>query len=177
MDWKYLYTEPFLTRHVLAAHFVKNCENVFDVGCGSRPITEFLRGPHKNVICADPLMPDKFVGTQSSYKVANRLVAKTATWYRGNAFDVQPDCLDGYGSILLGFDPLGKDIYYEVAHIVEWSEVCVLEGWSEYEPWKKLKSILSEPTLRIKIDLRGSDLGDMSDSFPPRLDRELLVFK
>ena len=177
MDWKYLDTEPFLTRQVLAAHFVKNCENVFDVGCGNKPITEFLRGPHKNVICADPLMPDEFVGTQSSYKVANRLVAKTATWYRGNAFDVQPDCLDGYGFIWLGFDPLGKDIFQDVAHIVEWSEVSVLEGWRNYNPWMYLKSVLPKPALSISIDLSKNNLGKLEDSFPPRFDRELLVFK
>src|SRR5579859_7321916 len=48
--WGYLDTEPLRIRYVLAAHFVRDCPHIIEIG-GYRQnvITSFLRGAHESV--------------------------------------------------------------------------------------------------------------------------------
>jgi len=177
MDWKYLDTEPFRTRQVLAAHFVRDCENILEVGSHKNPISGFLRGPHKHVVCADPRTEDPQFTLK--YKRDGRLIASELNLYRGSARDALVGSGD-WGFVCLGYDPIDLPLEFFLSSI-ETSSVAVLEAWESYTPWKVLKQNLPQTGksvfVRMKLDLYGNDLGDMTGSWPPRYNRELLVLK
>jgi len=177
-DWKYLDTEAFRTRQALAAYFVSGCANIFEVGCHKNPIYKFLAGPHERVICADPLIDNP--GVTEKYKRNGRMIAREITAYIGNAKYRRPESLGGWGLVVLGYDPRDLDLDFFLGAIEE-SEVAVFECWESYTPWKMLKQSLprtgKEIAVRIRLNLEGNDVGDLSDSWPPRYNRELLVLK
>jgi len=180
MDWKYLDTDAFRTRQVLAAHYVADCACVYEIGSHHNPISGFLRGPHDYVICADPNIPEEICGYSGDYKRNGRLVARRMNLYKGAADEVCPLNLEDCGLVVLGYDPSGLDLGFFL-NVIEKCQVAVLEGWEGFGPWQALRQKLSftgkKIAVHIKMDLSGNDFGDMSDSYPPRCNRELIVLK
>ena len=55
-DMDYLLSEAAQTRSVIAAHFVRDCPHVLELGGFKTPISQFLGGRHQSVTVVDPLM-------------------------------------------------------------------------------------------------------------------------
>lgn len=55
-DLSYLLGPAAQSRHILAAHFVKDCEHVVEIGGFKSPITGFLTHIPKSVLVLDPLI-------------------------------------------------------------------------------------------------------------------------
>lgn len=53
-DFAYLMTEAGRARSRLASHYLKDCENILEIGGFKTPITPYLIGPHKRVLSIDP---------------------------------------------------------------------------------------------------------------------------
>lgn len=57
-DMDYLTTEAAQTRCVIAAHFVRDCPHVVEIGGFKTPVSLYLAGGHESVTVFDPLMSD-----------------------------------------------------------------------------------------------------------------------
>ena len=57
MNWPYLELEPFKIRSVLAAHFLKDCSEIVELGGYKTPISDFVTG--KKVTVLDKLLEEK----------------------------------------------------------------------------------------------------------------------
>src|SRR5262249_41870450 len=58
-EWKYLESRAFATRYVLAAHFVRACRFVIEVGGSATATDHFLTGAHDGVLVLDPLARER----------------------------------------------------------------------------------------------------------------------
>ena len=56
-DMNYLLTEGAMSRYVLAAHYVRDCQSVIEIGGFKTPITRFLTRVPEQVLVVDPLIP------------------------------------------------------------------------------------------------------------------------
>lgn len=180
-NWDYLQKTPFLCRQVLAAHYVRECQSVVEVGSCKSPISDFLAGPHDMVVCIDPLLPES--AEHYDYKRNNRLVAKTLLYLQVPIESIDLYVLPGsFGLVALGYDIPGESLG-NFSHLCRKADVVVMESWASYDRYlRALKYLIGVTTkeiaLRIKIDLSDNDIGELDpDSWPPRFDRELVVLR
>jgi hypothetical protein len=57
---KYLDSRAFFTRYVLAAHFVRDCRAIVEIGGAATPIDRFLTGARESVLILDPLIRESY---------------------------------------------------------------------------------------------------------------------
>src|SRR6185295_8133269 len=55
-EWKYLESEAFSMRYVIAGNFVDACRSVVEIGGARTPIDQFLKAAHDKVIVIDPFI-------------------------------------------------------------------------------------------------------------------------
>ncbi|MFN0105503.1 MAG: hypothetical protein ACKV2U_25875 [Bryobacteraceae bacterium] len=166
-DWKYLYSEVFQVRYAIAAHYLRGCRNVIEIGGYKTPIDGFLTHRYDSVLVVDPLV-EPFQGKK---------VRRVACDYR--TFDFSPYSGANYGLALLGLDlPLSAALF----DLAAGAKTVVVE-FSEDGCWKAgregFQTLVGETGLRlrqrIQLDLSGNDFGDLTDSWPPRTNRFIYV--
>ena len=167
MEWRYLESEALKTRYVLAAHYLRDCDTILEVGGYKTPITGFLTGDHNSVVVVDPLVaPSK----------------PASTWRHVQALIEHHDVVgQPEGFLWLGMDA-SKRALRKIRPILLGCKVIVIEF-----PPRHMASVLAfrellkrdefEVTLKVRLDLSDNDFGDLTDSYEPHPVRELYVLR
>ena len=95
-DMNYLLTEGAMSRYVLAAHYVRDCHSVVEIGGFKTPITRFLTRVPAHVLVVDPLIQPYTATTLNGEPCQ---VEHRAAAFQSESFDVRAGT---YGMVLLG---------------------------------------------------------------------------
>ncbi len=178
-DWKYLESEAFATRYVIAAHFVEPCRSVIEIGGSKTPIDLFLTGHHDSVIVLDPFI-------RESRRAALNGRPCAVSHVRARFQDVDWHVPDGadYGVVMMGLEIQGLEPqhYERLFQLVSQAKVTVIEFPPSWEPSQKQFDLIRSNTktkvaLQMKLDLEKNDFGDLTNSWPPRCDRMIYVLE
>jgi hypothetical protein len=176
-EWKYLESRAFATRYVLAAHWVKSCRSVIEIGGSRTSIDSFLTGSHDSVLVLDPFIRE-FHGDTLRGRPCD------VSYVRARFQDVDWHLPAGtdYGLVMLGLEIQGLEAYhYQVLYqLINQARVTVIEFPPSWDPSREQFDQIRNNTktnvaIRIKLDLEGNDFGDLSNSWPPRCHREIYV--
>ena len=178
-DWKYLESEAFATRYVIAAHFVAPCRSVIEIGGSKTPIDLFLTGQHDSVVVLDPFI-------RESYRTALNGKPCAVSHVRARFQDVDwhvPEAAD-YGLVMMGLEiqGLAPHDYETLYRLVNGARATVIEFPPSWEPSRKQFEMIeantnTKVTLQMKVDFEGNDFGDLTNSWPPRCDRLIYVLE
>jgi hypothetical protein len=177
-DWRYLLTEPFELRNVLAAHLVRKCRQVVEIGGWRSPIDRYLTGAHESVVVVDPFIRDHARGELNGRPCEVRHV-------RARFQDLHWQIVHPreYGLVMLGLD-IGVDGEDErvLQDLVAGAAVTVVEFATSWTPARELvERLLNHVRVRRRLhaglDLSANEFGDLIGSWPPRTDRELVVLE
>lgn len=179
IGWKYLESEAFSSRSILAAYFVKDCPSVIEIGGGNTPIDLFLTGRHESVIVVDPFIRESRNNTMNGQTCS--------VWHvRARFQDVcwHVERSGNYGLVMLGLELQGlTDADYRILyHLVDQAWVTVIEFPTSWVPSREQFDRIRSNTrtgevFGCKLDLQGNDVGCCENSWPPRFDREVHVLK
>lgn len=135
-------------RQVLAAHFLRGCDHILEIGGHIRPITDFLAHTPKSVLSVDPKTPAYVADRLNGYPCRVRHVPRK---FQEVEYDYAPG---SYGLVLLGYslkpygsrEPLGQLLF----SLIDNAQVIVLD----YSPTlaratSQTPSIVNRPTLRV----------------------------
>lgn len=150
-------------RQVLAAHFVRDCEHIVEIGGHIRPVTDFLTHQPKSVLSVDPKTPPYESDMLNGQPCRVRHVAKK---FQEVDYDFAPR---RYGLVLLGYslrpfgscEPLGPLLFSLIdnAKVVVIEYTPQLEGASSQAPM-----IVNRPTLQLfccfSLDLNDAAIAD-----------------
>lgn len=95
-DMNYLLTEGAMSRYVLAAHYVRDCQSVIEIGGFKTPITRFLTRVPEQVLVVDPLI-QPYTATHLNGQPCQ--VEHRAAAFQSESFHVRAGT---YGMVLLG---------------------------------------------------------------------------
>lgn len=164
-EWKYLYSKPFQIRYVIAAHYLKDCPSIIEIGGYKSPITDFLSHPFKQVVSVDPLIEPR----------REQRILHAKEDFR--TFNFTPYTKDPYALVILGLDlPMDMKLYYLAAG----ARRLIIEFPPKHPPSKLQFDTLVESLglnieLKVGLDLSGNDFGDLTGSSPVFPHRELYV--
>lgn len=167
-NWNYLASEVFQVRYAIAAHYLRECKHVIEIGGYKTPIDGFLTHKYESVTVLDPLVEP----------LSKKRVHRVPADYRGFDFSFAPP--GEYGLVMLGFDlPLSDELY----RLADNARTTIVE-FPEHREWMQSRytfdAFLANTHLQLKVkmrlDLADNDYGDLTDSWPPRTDRYLFVF-
>ncbi len=166
-EWKYLYSEPFQVRHLIAAHHLKDCPRIIEIGGYKTPIADFLTHSFEHVLSVDPLIKPRLEKT----------VLHAAEDFR--YFDFKPFLQKPYALVLLGMDlPFDFKLFYLAAGatktIVEFPPKH-LPSQVQFNTLKKAAKL--QVVFQIALDLKGNDFGNLKNSLPPLTRRKLYVLR
>ncbi len=172
-DMAYLLSEAAQARYVLAAHYVKDCQRIVEIGGFKTPITKFLTTTPESVLVLDPKIEE--FHADHLYGSPCRVDHIPAKFQQ---FDFNLE-MYSYGLILLGCS-----IKYfsneEDARNAEWSklvglidsaEVTVLEFALDWALGRNTADALTRQTAtRVKVcfDLDLTDSGGMDTAYNKR---------
>lgn len=145
-------------RQVLAAHFLRDCAHVVEIGGHVRPITPYLTHRPLSVLSVDPKTPAMEAETLNGHPCRVRHVAKK---FQEVAYDHAPR---SYGLALIGYslkafgasDPLGALLY----GLIDNAKVVVIDHSPQLErAASQMPAILSRPGMRVhcSFDMRLDD--------------------
>src|SRR5688572_23952437 len=150
--WSYMASEAFQTRYLVAAHHVRHCSHILEVGGCSTPITNYLHGTHASVTVVDPLVEPLEANTLNGHPCVVRHLQQRIEEYvptgRENGF------------VALGMPQLPLD---PVLGIMRGCDVSVLEFPVRFLPsCLMFKAVLEsgyfDVTTRIVFDLSENDI-------------------
>ncbi len=179
MDMDYLLSEAGETRSVLAAHFVRHCNHVIEIGGYKMPITKYLTSVPQSVLVIDPKV-DPFSATSLYGKPCK--VDHIAERFQN--IEIQPRD-GGYGFVLLGCslkfphaDRRELDTYWhKLVALIDGAEVAVLEYGLDWPLGAENAALILRRTasaVRLSVDL---DLGRNDGMHPQFYRRRFLVLK
>lgn len=178
-EWKYLETEAFATRYVLAAHFVEPCRSVIEIGGAKTPIDLFLTGHHDSVVVLDPFAREhsRTILNGSPCSVSHvRARFQDVDWHIPHAAD--------YAIVMMGLEIQGLEShhYETLFQLVNGAKVTVIEFPVSWEPSRQQFELIksntkTRVTAQIKLNLENNDFGDLTNSWPPRCDRIVYVLE
>lgn len=92
-------------RQVLAAHFLRDCPHIIEIGSHTSPITPYLTHRPVSVLCVDPKTPPFESESLHGHPCKVRHIGKK---FQSVEYDYQPHT---YGLVLLGYSlkPFGRD--------------------------------------------------------------------
>ena len=166
-EWKYLYSEAFKTRYVLASYFVKDYPLVIELGGYKTPISGFLEKTKSIVI--DPR--------------TEPLKTEFTTHIKDYFQNVNLDIKEDYAVVILGIElQMSVEQWKKVYSLLNNSKITVIEVPIEHiHSRNQLKMILDNTNLKIDLtiamDLSNNNFGDMSDSAPPKCKRTIYTLK
>lgn len=174
-DMDYLATEAARTRCVIAAHFVRECPHVVEIGGFTTPVSLYLTGVHESVTVFDPLMRDYEARSLNGAPCRVRHISRS---FQDSEVEVEPG---SYGLVMLGAslkhfsdDPSERERQWlKLTGIVERARVAVIEAAVDWHLGKSaLDRLGSLPSLRTRVhldmDLRASP-GMDTDHYRRRL--------
>jgi hypothetical protein len=177
IQWRYLRSEAFTVRNVLAAHLVRDCDTVVEIGGWHTPIDRYLNGTHTAIIVVDPFIRDS---TRYSLNGAPCHVCHVRARFQDLVWTVRR--AGEYGLVLLGLDLEGLTTADEeiLFSLVRDARRTVIEFPTSWDPsGRQYAAILAgagvEELLRLRLDLADNDYGDLVNSWPPRVEREIHV--
>lgn len=145
-------------RQVLAAHFLRDCQHIVEIGGHVRPITPYLTHRPLSVLSVDPKTPPLEEETLNGHPCRVRHVAKK---FQEVTYDYAPR---SYGLALIGYslkafgsrDPLGELLYglIDNAKVVVIDHSPLLDRAAEQMP-----AILSRPGMHVhcSFDIKLDD--------------------
>lgn len=166
IEWKYLWSEAFKSRSVLAAYFVRNCKHIVEIGGYKTPISSFL-SPDKKVLVLDP-RTDPY-----SSENINHIQIGFEQW---NDIVDEP-----YGVVILGIELHMDELAWQKLYkLIEGSEVAVIEVPIEHihsvnQFNKILQNVSKRVSTKILLDLSDNNFGDLENSAPPKTLRQINV--
>ncbi|MBX3596145.1 MAG: hypothetical protein KF874_01110 [Rhizobiaceae bacterium] len=150
-------------RQVLAAHFVRDCENIVEIGGHIRPITSYLTHTPKSVLSVDPKTPD-YESSELNGKPCH--VRHLSRKFQEVEYDFSPF---SYGLVLLGYslkpfgkrEPLGQLLF----SLIDNAKVVVIEYPPELErATSQVPEIIARPSLKMHcnfaLDLHDAAIED-----------------
>lgn len=162
-DMDYLVTEAAQTRCVIAAHFVRDCAHVVEIGGFKTPISLYLTGRHDSVTVFDPLMNDYQARTLNGKPCRVRHVSRS---FQDAEIELEPG---SYGLVMLGCSlkhfsdaPRERERQWRrLAGIVERAGVAVIEAAVDWRLGRAaLDRLGSLPAMQRRVcldmDLRGN---------------------
>lgn len=163
------------SRQALAAHFLRACDHIIELGGYKAPITPFLTHGPKSVLSVDPKMAP-FEAEQLHGKPCR--VRHVAAKFQRMEFDIEPD---EYGLAILGYSLKGygdrnpdDEVLFE---LVDKARVTVIDHAVGFErAQSQLPAVLGRGTVQeiCRID---STLHDEMISGSPYAHRRLRVFE
>ncbi len=155
--WSYMASEVFQIRYLVAAHYLRNCRHILEVGGCSTPITNYLRGAHDSVTVVDPLVEPMQAETLNNRPCVVRHMALKLQDYHPTGHE--------NGFAVLGMPQLPLE---PVLSIMRRCDVSVLEFPPAFLPsCLMFKAVLEsgyfDVTARIVCDLSHNDIGNLSD--------------
>jgi Methyltransferase domain len=177
--WKYLESNAFQTRSMIAAHFVHDCPVIIEIGGAKSSIDKFLGRGRGRVIVIDPLI-------RESWHLAGSADERDVWHVRARFQDVRLNVHHPgeYGLVLLGLDlqDMSPANYRDLFDLVNESRVTVIEFSPSYqEGVAQFDRICANTKTRerfhCRLDLSENEFGDMEDSWPLRCDREIHVLE
>lgn len=177
-DLDYLCSEAAQSRCVLAAHYLRECPHVIEIGGFKTPLTLFLSGPHKSVTVVDPLMREYQSDVLNGCACRVRHLPLTF-----QEVDLQPE--GEYGFVMLGAslkyfstDPSQREReWHKLRALVSGARVAVLEAAIDWPLGREILERLqvdSALKVRTTIDL---DLSANPGMDPQHFRRRLLVIE
>ena len=162
-------------RQVLAAHFVRDCAHVVEIGGHLRPITPYLTHRPESVLVVDPKVEPLDFDSLNGAPCRGRHVARK---FQEIDYDLPPG---SYGLVLLGLslkpfgrqDPLGPKLFA----LVDNAKVVVIDYPPRLDRANRLvPHILARDSVRLRcsIDMRLHD-GMIEGS--PYAERRFLVLE
>ncbi|MCO5062851.1 MAG: hypothetical protein M9924_00390 [Rhizobiaceae bacterium] len=143
-------------RQVLAAHFVRDCEHIVEIGGHIRPVTGYLTHSPRSVLSVDPKTPDYEATELNGRPCHVRHISKK---FQEVEYNYSPHT---YGLVLLGYslkpfgkrEPLGELLF----SLIDNAKVVVIEYPPELErATSQVPEIVARPTLaqfcRFALDL------------------------
>ena len=157
--WGYLDTDALRTRYVLAAHFVRECRQVIEIG-GYRGnvITSFLRGRHDQVTVFS--LDEEFEELErAELNGAPCRVRHIRDYFQSHPEAAIP-AIGRLGVVVLGLELQGE--MQPFLRLLKRSSVVVLESSADYQPSiSTLEQILSavpaRTVCRIDLDLSANE--------------------
>jgi len=168
-QWRYMATEVFQSRYLVAANYLRNCSHILEVGGCSTPITGYLRGPHESVTVVDPLVEPLEADTLNGQPCVVRHIPRKVQDY------VPTGREDGFAALGMPQLPLEP-----VLRIMRGCTVSVLEFPPAFLPsCVMFKAVLGsghfDVAARIAFDLSGNDVSSLHD--PTMTLRHLFVLE
>jgi hypothetical protein len=139
-------------RQVLAAHFVRHCPHIVEIGGHIRPITPYLTHRPLSVLSVDPKTDPYQSDTLHDFPCSVRHLNRK---FQDVEFDYSPG---SYGLVLLGYSlkPFGRrdslgDLLFS---LIDNAQVVVLEFPPELErASSQVSQILARPGLHVECSL------------------------
>ena len=155
IGWRYLESEAFSTRSVLAANFVRDCRCVVEIGGGKTPIDMFLTGSHDSVIVLDP-----FFLRDGRSKTGDRDILHLRARFQDVSWEINER--HSYGLVMLGLElhGLSEEDYRTLYGLVENAGVTVIEFPSSWLPSREQferiqASTATSRALRLQVRSAG----------------------
>ncbi|OGC94068.1 MAG: hypothetical protein A2W25_11845 [candidate division Zixibacteria bacterium RBG_16_53_22] len=171
MDWKYLQSEPFQLRYVLAAYLVRYCMDVIEIGGCEIPIHVFmdLRN-HGSITVVDPRM-------KTGFTIDNKRQIASVVHINKPIQECHFPYSE-FGLVILGMHIQGD--LEPVFDLVKRSKVTVIDFSLDFKPsvdqFNQMLQATQRPIrMQFKLDLTGNDFGDLTDSWPARPIRQMYV--
>ncbi len=150
---------------MIAAHYLKDCDNIIEIGGYKTPITDFLTHDYHQAVSIDPLIEPR-----EEKKI---LHAREDFRY----FDFKPYITKPYGLVMLGMDlPFDFKLFTLAAsakRLVIELPLCHRPSQLQFELLEK--NVSWHVDLQLKLDFSGNDLGNLENSFPIMPHRILYV--
>ena len=167
---------PILTaRHALAAHFLRHCAHIVEIGGYKTPITSYLTHRPESVISVDPKIDPLERGELKGAPCRVRHIAKK---FQQIEMDLEPY---SYGLVMLGYSlkPYGdrRPDAEQLFDLVDKARLTVIDYMIDLErPEEQLPRLLGRGTLRevhrIDMQFHDDDIGGQ-----PPANRRLLVLE
>ncbi len=177
-DMDYLLSEAAQVRCVIAAHALRDCPHVLEIGGFTTPISQFLRGQHRSVTVVDPLM--------RAYRSDNLNGRPCRVRHIPGAFqDTDLDIQGEYGFVMLGASlkhfsrapEQAEQEWKQLNRLVTGARVAVVEAAIDWPLGKQaLDRLQALPGLRVRTRL-DLDLSKNPGMDPDHYRRRLLILE
>ena len=160
-------------RQVLAAHFLRECPHVVEIGGHIRPVTDYLTHHPLSVLSVDPKTPAYQAETLKGQPCRVRHLPRK---FQEVDYDYEPG---SYGLVLLGYslkpfggrEPLGQLLF----SLIDNARVVVIEYAPQLErATSQVPSIVSRPTVQVHCSFE-LDLHDEAITGSPFARRRFYV--
>jgi hypothetical protein len=175
MPWEYLNTDPFKTRYAIAAHAMRDCSNIIELGGFKTPISDFHS--FANTLVIDPKL-DKEENFEK-YSATHR-------WLKLKFQDVDRNIVEKfafhkYGILILGIELMMPEKSWQYLYsLINHSWVTVLGTANDHihsvNQYKKIKTnVKKEISYQINLDLSQNRFPH--SEAPPKTSRSIYVLK